>query len=159
MAKPEGSGTLRTMPVRCLIVDDNRDFLRAARALLERQGISVVGLAMTGAQAQRSVSELSPDIVLIDIDLGEESGFQVAGQLAARLDARLDARPDAAKQPVLVLISAYSADDFEDMIADTPAVSFLPKSDLSGTAIRAILTRVHTTHTTHSTQNPQRDSR
>ena len=142
------------MPVRCLIVDDNHDFLRAARALLERQGISVVGLASDGAQAQRSVSELSPDVVLIDIDLGEESGFQVASQLAARLHAP--------KQPVLVLISAYSADDFEDMIADTPAVSFLPKSDLSGTAIRGILASAGSTrtlHTTRTNQNPQRDSR
>jgi len=118
------------MPVRCLIVDDNHDFLRAARDLLERQGITVVGLASTGAQAYRSISELKPDVVLIDIDLGEESGFQVASELGTRLNAQ---------QPTLVLISAYAADDFQDMIADTPAVSFLPKSDLSGMAIRGIL--------------------
>jgi len=118
------------MPVRCLIVDDNHDFLRAARDLLERQGISVVGLASTGAQALRSCGELKPDVVLIDIDLGEENGFQVAGQLATRLNSQL---------PALVLISAYAADDFQDMVADTPAASFLPKSDLSGMAIRDIL--------------------
>jgi CheY-like chemotaxis protein len=135
MAKPARPGTLYTMPVRCLIVDDNPDFLRAACDLLERQGISVVGLASSGAQAYRSCSELKPDIVLIDIDLGEENGFQVAGELATRLNAeRLNAQ-----QPLLVLISAYAADDFEDMIADTPAASFLPKSDLSGIAIRGIL--------------------
>jgi CheY-like chemotaxis protein len=130
MAKTGPSGTLDSMPVRCLIVDDSHDFLRAARDLLERQGISVVGEASTGAQAYRSCSELQPDIVLIDIDLGEESGFQVAAQLAARRGA---------VQPALVLISAYAADDFQDMIADTPAVSFLPKPDLSGMAIRGIL--------------------
>jgi CheY-like chemotaxis protein len=130
MAKPVPAGTLDTMPVRCLIVDDNHDFLRAARDLLERQGISVVGLASTGAQAYRSCSELQPDVVLIDVDLGEENGFQVASQLAARLNAQ---------QPLLVLISAYAADDFEDMIVDNPAASFLPKSDLSGMAIRGIL--------------------
>lgn len=130
MAKTGSSGTLDTMPVRCLIVDDNHDFLRAARDLLERQGISVVGEASTGAQAYRSCSELKPDIVLIDIDLGEESGFQVAGQLAAQLNA---------EQPLMVLISAYSADDFEELVAETPAVSFLPKADLSGMAIREIL--------------------
>jgi CheY-like chemotaxis protein len=135
MAKPAPPGTLDVMPVRCLIVDDNHDFLRAARDLLERQGISVVGLASNGAQAYLSCSELKPDVVLIDIDLGEESGFEVAGQLATRLNAqRLNVH-----QPLLVLISAYAADDFEDMIADTPAVSFLPKSDLSGLAIRGIL--------------------
>jgi CheY-like chemotaxis protein len=152
MAKPVSSGTLRTMPVRCLLVDDNQDFLRAARDLLERQGISVVGLASTGAQAYRTCSELKPDIVLIDIDLGEETGFQVASQLATRLHA---------EQPLLVLISAYSADDFEDMIADTPAVSFLPKSDLSGMAIRGILARASATSGTSGTaaRRPQRDSR
>jgi CheY-like chemotaxis protein len=130
MAKTASSGTLDTMPVRCLIVDDNHDFLRAARDLLERQGISVVGLVSTGAQAYRTCSELKPDVVLIDIDLGEEDGFHVASDLGARLNAH---------QPTLVLISAYAGDDFEDMIADTPAASFLPKSDLSGMAIRAIL--------------------
>jgi two-component system nitrate/nitrite response regulator NarL len=140
------------MPVRCLIVDDNQDFLRAARDLLERQGISVVGLASTGAQAYRSCSELTPDVVLIDIDLGEESGFQVASQLAARLNA---------EQPLLVLISAYSADDFEDMIADTPAASFLSKADLSGTAIRGILARASGASGASgaAVQRPQRDSR
>ena len=56
MARPGGSGTLGIMPVRCLIVDDNRDFLRAASDLLERQGISVVGLASTGAQAYRAAA-------------------------------------------------------------------------------------------------------
>jgi CheY-like chemotaxis protein len=130
MAKTAPSGTLGSMPVRCLIVDDNHDFLRAARDLLERQGITVVGLASTGAQAYRGISELKPDVVLIDIDLGEESGFQVASELGTRLNA---------EQPTLVLISAYAADDLQDMIADTPAVSFLPKSDLSGMAIRGIL--------------------
>jgi DNA-binding NarL/FixJ family response regulator len=143
------------MPVRCLLVDDNQDFLRAARDLLERQGISVVGLASTGAQAYRSCSELKPDVVLIDIDLGEETGFQVASELATRLHA---------EQPLLVLISAYSADDFEDMIADTPAASFLPKSDLSGMAIRGILARTTGTAGTAGSpgtpaQRPQRDSR
>jgi CheY-like chemotaxis protein len=149
MAKPAWPGTLDTMLVRCLIVDDNPDFLRAARNLLERQGISVVGLASTGAQAYRACSELKPDIVLIDIDLGEESGFQIARDLAERLNAeRLNDQP-----PLLVLISAYAADDFEDMIADTPAASFLPKPDLSGMAIRSIIASAS------ATQRPQRDSR
>jgi CheY-like chemotaxis protein len=133
------------MPVRCLIVDDNQDFLRAARDLLERQGIRVVGVASTGAQADSSCGKLKPDVVLIDIDLGEENGFQVARQLASRLKAA---------QPLLVLISAYSADDFEDMIADTPAAAFLPKADLSGAAIRGIMARAG-----GAQQTPQRDSR
>ena len=119
------------MAVRCLIVDDNHEFLRAARDLLEREGISVVGVASTGAQARRSCRELRPDVALIDIDLGEEDGFDVARQLAGREGSDL---------PRVILISVYSGDDFADMIADSPALSFLPKAGLSGDAIRGILT-------------------
>jgi CheY-like chemotaxis protein len=130
MAKIAAHTHTVNMRVRCLIVDDNRDFLHAARELLEREEISVVGVASTAAQACRICSELNPDVVLIDIDLGEESGFEVARQLAGQAGAA---------QPRLILISAYSGDDFEDMIADSPAVSFVPKASLSGTAIRGIL--------------------
>ena len=120
------------MPVRCLIVDDNHDFLRAARELLERDGISVVGAVSTGAQACRACRELEPDVALVDIELGEETGFEVARQLAGQASAQ---------HPRVILISTYSEDDFEDMIADSPAVSFLPKTHLSGMAIRSILAR------------------
>lgn len=118
--------------MRCLIVDDSNDFLRAARELLESEGISVVGAVSTGAQALRTCRELNPDVVLLDIDLGEENGFDVARQLADRADAT---------QPRVILISGHSGDDFADMIADSPVLSFLPKARLSGTAIRDILAR------------------
>lgn len=121
-----------TVQVRCLIVDDNHAFLRAARELLEREGIRVLSAVSTGAEAYRTCRELNPDVVLIDIDLGDESGLEVARQLAGQA---------AAEQPYLILISAYSEDDFGEMIADTPAVAFLPKADLSGTAVRGILAR------------------
>jgi CheY-like chemotaxis protein len=134
------------MAVRCLIVDDNHDFLRAASDLLEREGISVVGVASTGAQATRACRELEPDVVLLDIDLGEETGFEVCHQLAGQAGPGL---------PRVILISAYSADDFQDMIADTPAVSFLPKAGLSGTAIRGIFARAGGS----VVADPQRDSR
>ena len=119
------------MAVRCLIVDDNHEFLRAASELLRREGISVVGVVSTGAEACRSCRELKPDVALVDIDLGEENGFDVARQLAGREGAEL---------PRVILISAHS-DDFGDMMADSPAVSFLPKAGLSGAAIRGILAR------------------
>lgn len=118
--------------MRCLIVDDSKDFLHAARELLESEGISVVGAVSTGAQAYRTCRDLHPDVVLLDIDLGEENGFDVARQLADRADGT---------QPRVILISGYSRDDFEDMIADSPVLSFLPKECLSGTAIREILAR------------------
>jgi CheY-like chemotaxis protein len=120
------------MAVRCLIVDDNHEFLRAARELLLREGISVVGVASTGAEACRRCRELKPDVALVDIDLGEEDGFDVARQLAGREGAEL---------PRVILISAHSEDDFADMMADSSAVSFLPKAGLSGAAIRGILAR------------------
>jgi two-component system, NarL family, nitrate/nitrite response regulator NarL len=71
------------MPLRCVIVDDSPAFLEAARALLEREGISVSGTASTSADALRLVDEIRPDIALVDIDLGGESGFDLAAQLAA----------------------------------------------------------------------------
>jgi len=116
--------------VRCLNVDDNRDFLRVASDLLEQDGISVVGVASTAAQAGQACGELRPDVVLVDIDLGEESGLEVARQLAGQVS------PD---RPRVVLISAYSADDFAEVAADIPAVSFLPKSALSGSAILGLV--------------------
>ena len=133
------------MPMRCLIVDDSNEFLRAASDLLEREGISVVGVASTGAQAYRACSELKPEVVLLDIDLGEETGFEVARQLADQVGS---------EQRRVILISSYSAADFEDLIAASPAVSFLPKGDLSGTAIRGILARAN-----NSVAQTQRDSR
>lgn len=121
------------MSLRCVIVDDNHDFLRAAGDLLGHEGISVVGCASTGAEAYRACLELSPDIVLIDIDLGDETGIDVARRLADQ--------HRRAEEPRMILISAYSEDDFADMIADSPAISFLAKPALSGTAIRGILDR------------------
>ena len=118
------------MPVRCLIVDDNRDFLRAASDLLERDGITVVGVASTGARARHACLELRPDVVLLDIQLGEETGFEVARQLVDKPG------PD---KPRVILISSYSREDFGDMVADTQAPSFLPKSALSATAVLGIL--------------------
>jgi CheY-like chemotaxis protein len=118
------------MAVRCLIVDDNHDFLQAARDLLEREGIRVVGVVTTGSEAGRRCRELKPDVALVDIDLGGENGFDVARQLAGR----------GKHATQVILISSYSGDDFADLIADSPAISFLPKPALSGEAIRGILT-------------------
>jgi CheY-like chemotaxis protein len=118
------------MSVRCLLVDDNHVFLRAARQLLEREGIDVVAVASTGSEAVRSSGKLRPDVALVDIDLGEESGFDVARQLTE------ESRDG---DPRVILISSYSADDFTELIADSPALSFLPKPDLSAGAIKEIL--------------------
>lgn len=114
------------MPLRCLLVDDNAGFLQAAGTLLERQGVSVVGVASTGAEAVRRTRELRPDVVLVDIALGRESGLDVAREL-----------PDG---PIVILISTHSEADFADLIEETPAAGFLAKSELSADAIRRLAT-------------------
>jgi CheY-like chemotaxis protein len=118
------------VPLRCLIVDDNSGFLRAARALLEQEGLQVVGVASTGEEAVRRAAELQPDVTLVDIDLGAESGFEVARRLFD------DPSVDAGQ---LILISAHTQDDFVDLIEASPAVGFLVKPALSATAIESLV--------------------
>lgn len=117
------------MALRCLIVDDNEPFLEAASALLEREGVSVPGVASTGAEALRQVDALRPDVVLVDIGLRGESGFEVARRLA---------EVDGGDGPTVILISTRAEADFADLIAESPAAGFLPKSELSAGAIRRI---------------------
>jgi DNA-binding NarL/FixJ family response regulator len=114
--------------MRCAIVDDSPALLDAARVLLEREGIPVVGVASTIAEALALVEREEPDIVLIDIDLGAESGFDLARQL--------DGNRTAVRS---ILISTHAEKDFRELIADSPALGFLPKARLSGDAIRALL--------------------
>jgi DNA-binding NarL/FixJ family response regulator len=116
--------------LRCLIVDDSPRFLDAARGLLEREGITVVGVASTGADALRSVGALRPDVTLLDLDLGGESGFDVA----VRLHREAGVPPSR-----LILISTHSEQDYAELIAASPVVGFLSKSALSAGAIRALL--------------------
>ena len=66
------------MALRCVIVDDNAGFLRAASTLLEGEGLRIVGTASNTADAVRCAAELQPDVTLLDIDLHEESGFDLA---------------------------------------------------------------------------------
>ncbi|MEU8270893.1 response regulator transcription factor [Sphaerisporangium sp. NPDC049002] len=121
------------MSVQCLIVDDNAQFLVAARDLLEREEISVVGVASTVAEALRRFHELRPDVTLVDIGLGEECGFELVRRL---LESARETRP------AVILISTYAENDFSEMIATSAAVAFLPKSGLSGSAIRSVLRAV-----------------
>lgn len=117
------------MALRCLIVDDSPGFLRSARMLLEGEGMAVVGVASTGADAVRQAEELQPDVLLVDIDLGPENGIDVV----RRLEAELGLPPAR-----LVLISAHSEDDFADLIAASPVAGFVSKAELSASAIRRV---------------------
>jgi DNA-binding NarL/FixJ family response regulator len=113
-----------------LIVDDNRLFLEAACVLLEREGLRVVGVAVTSAEALRRAQELRPDVVLVDITLGDESGFDLARRLAGY---------HWGGGPAVILISTHAEADFADLIAESPAAGFVPKRDLSADAIRRIV--------------------
>jgi len=122
--------TLVRVEYRVLIVDDNPSFLAAARVLLERQGLLVLGVASRADEALRQAETLRPEVVLVDIMLEDESGFDLARRLVAR---------DRGRGTALILISTHSEEDFTDLIAESPAVGFLPKSELSADAIRRIL--------------------
>ena len=71
-----------------LIVDDNWLFLEAARDRLEREGLRVVGVAATSAEALHRAEELRPDVVLVDVMLRGESGFELARRLHCFANAR-----------------------------------------------------------------------
>jgi DNA-binding NarL/FixJ family response regulator len=115
------------MRSRLLIVDDNAGFIQAARDLLRRQGAEVVGVASNSAEAVRLARELRPDCVLVDIELGPESGFDLATRLTAEHDQRV------------VLISVHPETEFIDLIVTTPALGFIPKADLSVERITEVL--------------------
>jgi DNA-binding NarL/FixJ family response regulator len=112
-------------PLQCLIVDDYHPFLKVARAKLERQGMAVVGVATNRTEALRQARELSPDVALVDISLGMESGFDVAQEISPHVG-------------IVILISSsdrYEHDDYAGLIAGSPAVGFLSKATLSADAI------------------------
>jgi two-component system nitrate/nitrite response regulator NarL len=111
--------------LRCLIVDDNALFLEGAAALLRREGLDVVGVASDSAEAIQLASELRPDVTLVDIDLGDEDGLELARRLG-----------DTSK---VILISTHSEDDLAHLITTSPALGFVPKTRLSAQAIRDLL--------------------
>jgi DNA-binding NarL/FixJ family response regulator len=125
------------MTLRCLLVDDSPRFLDAARGLLERQGIKVVGVASTSAEALQQATELRPDIALLDIDL-----------------ARRLSREASLARTRMILISTHAEQDYTDLITASPVVGFLPKSALSAVAIRALITSHGDGHPVDSVSGP-----
>ena len=117
--------------IRCLIVDDSPHFLRAARRLLERQGVAVVGVATTIAEALEHAAELRPDVTLVDIDLRDENGFDLTRRMR-------EATPGGSR---VILVSTHDEADFADLIVTSSAIGFLHKSALSAGAIRRLLGR------------------
>jgi DNA-binding NarL/FixJ family response regulator len=116
--------------MRCLIVDDSNAFLESASVLLQREGVTVAGVASNSAEALRQARALRPDVILVDIGLADESGFDLAQLLAQ------DGQGGNAE---VILISARGEADYAELIAESPAAGFLVKSELSAQAIGRIL--------------------
>jgi DNA-binding NarL/FixJ family response regulator len=115
--------------IPCLIVDDNESFLQAARVLLEREGMSVAGVALTRADALRQVESLRPEVILVDIFLGDESGLELARRLVE----------EAPGSATVILISTHAEADVANLITGSPAAGFLTKAELSAEAILGML--------------------
>jgi CheY-like chemotaxis protein len=118
------------MATTVLIVDDHPSFRATARTLLESEGYEVVGEAEDGASALAAVDELRPDVVLLDVQLPDLDGFEVAQRLLARSNG---------SSPAVVLTSSRDGADFGGLVAESGARGFVPKAELSGAALAALL--------------------
>lgn len=113
------------MATSFLIVDDHPSFRAAARLLLEAEGFEVVGEAGDGATAVAKARRLAPDAVLLDVNLPDTDGFEVAARLAGG--------------PAVVLTSSRDAREFGPLVARSSARGFVAKGELSGARLRELL--------------------
>jgi DNA-binding NarL/FixJ family response regulator len=120
---------MAAMATRVLIVDDHATFRSFARDLLEIDGFEVVGESGDGASGIEAAAHLSPDLVLLDIQLPDLTGFEVVRNLAA------------GGFRSIVLISSRDAASYGDQIESSGALGFVPKAELSGDAVRALMDR------------------
>lgn len=110
-----------------LIVDDHASFRRSARLLLEADGYEIIGEAEDGRSALSEAQSLGPDVVLLDVFLPDMDGFEVAAELTARGLA------------VVVLTSSRDGREFGSLVAESGARGFIPKTELSGAALAAVV--------------------
>ena len=116
------------MPLTVLIVDDQPSFRALARTVLQAEGFDVVGEAVDGASALTEAERLRPELVLLDAQLPDTDGFAVAAQLTRDGGG-----------PAVVLTSSRDAADFGPLIAESGALGFVPKAELSAAALAAFL--------------------
>jgi DNA-binding NarL/FixJ family response regulator len=116
------------VPTSVLVVDDHPDFRESVGALLVEEGFEVVGGAPDGRSAVEAVARLRPDVVLLDVQLPDESGFEVAERLAA-----------GPRPPLVVLISSRGAAAYGPRVDAALARGFLAKHELSGAAVAALV--------------------
>jgi DNA-binding NarL/FixJ family response regulator len=124
----------RPIPVRCLIVDDSTSFREEMHGLLVEEGFAVVGGAGSAAEGLRQIAELRPEVALIDIDLGDESGLELARQLSDK--------SGQAPAAHVILISTHDEAEYADLIQASSAIGFLAKTDLSAASIRRMLAAI-----------------
>jgi DNA-binding NarL/FixJ family response regulator len=106
-----------TKSVRVLIVDDQESFRSAARLVIEStDGFEVAGEAATGEEAVRAVAEMSPDLVLMDMNLPGIDGPEATRQI-------LGSNPDIK----VVGLSTY--EEYHDRALAAGAVAFIAKSE------------------------------
>jgi DNA-binding NarL/FixJ family response regulator len=116
------------MPTTVVIVDDYAGFRTVARAVLEGDGFEVVGQAHDAASALAEIERLRPELVLLDVRLPGTGGLELAELLAAQEDP-----------PVIVLVSSREAAEYGGRLRQTPARGFIPKRELSGKRVTALL--------------------
>ena len=116
------------MPASVLIVDDHAGFRLSARRILEGDGYVVVGEAEDGRSAIAASRRLRPDIVLLEVNLPDLDGFEVARELTAEPGA-----------PAIVLTSSHDREDFGDSVPSSSAAGFVAKDELSGAAVAALV--------------------
>jgi DNA-binding NarL/FixJ family response regulator len=128
MRQRSGRATIVPVPLTVLIVDDHAPFRATVRALLEVEGFQVVGEAADGRSALEEAARLRPQVVLLDVQLPDANGFEIAASLASSGDP-----------PAVVLTSSRAASSYRRRLATSPARAFIPKSELSGEALAALV--------------------
>jgi DNA-binding NarL/FixJ family response regulator len=111
-----------------LIVDDHPSFRASAHAMLAADGYEVVGEAEDGESAITAAERLRPDVVLLDVQLPDLDGFEVARRLTANGEG-----------PSVVLVSSRDGSDFGPLVESSGACGFVPKNELSGPAVTALI--------------------
>ena len=116
------------MATTVLIVDDHASFRRAVRLVLEYEGYEVVGEASDGEEAIRVAGDTAPNMVLLDVNMPGMDGFEVAQRLASEQQA-----------PAVILTSSRDGSDFDERIRQSGARGFIPKAEISGPRLAALL--------------------
>jgi len=116
------------MSLSCLLVDDSEEFLASAARLLSLQGVSVVGRATSGAEALRLAAALSPDVALVDVELGDEDGIELARRLTS-----------GGSSAIVILISIRDRNELTELMTGSGAAGFLRKDALDARAVTDLI--------------------